>query len=57
MAHFLSAETGNEVHNGKNINHRVIGNTTFKVVSYYSDKRTYEDIVKNAILREIKREI
>jgi len=57
MDDFLSAETGNEVHNEKNINHRVIGNTTFKVVSYYSTERTYEDIVKHAILREIKREI
>jgi hypothetical protein len=31
-----------------------IGNTTFKVMSYYSDKRTYEDIVKSALLREIE---
>ena len=40
----------------ENVHERVIGNTTFKVVSYYSDKRTYEDIVKNAILREIRRD-
>jgi hypothetical protein len=32
-----------------------IGNTTFKLVSYFSDKRTYEDIVKAAILREIQK--
>ncbi|MCL1881050.1 MAG: hypothetical protein FWF76_02600 [Oscillospiraceae bacterium] len=31
-----------------------IGNTMFKVMSYYSDKRTYEDIVKSALLREME---
>lgn len=47
----------NDKHIGKtsNTHERVIGNTTFTVVSYYSDERTYEDIVKNAILREIKK--
>ena len=39
-----------EVHN---IHYEEIGNTTFKVVSYYSTERTYEDIVKSALLREM----
>ena len=45
----------NDNQNEENVHYQEIGNTTFKVVSYYSDKRTYEDIVKNAILREIKK--
>jgi len=35
------------------VRYREIGNTTFEVVSHFSTKRKYEDIVKNALIREM----
>jgi len=55
MDNIQPVKTDNEVHSQGSISHRKIENTMFKVVSYYSTDRTYEDIAKNAIIREIKR--
>ena len=45
----------NTVKNEGNVHYEEIGNTTFKVVSYYSTEGRYEDIVKSALLREIEK--
>jgi hypothetical protein len=51
----MSVYENTDVKNTSNeVEYIEIGNTTFKVMSYYSDKRTYEDIVKSALLREIE---
>jgi len=37
------------------VQYKVIGNTTFKLVSHYSGRDTYMDIVKNVLKMELDR--
>ena len=37
------------------VQYKEIGNTKFKLVSYYSGTETYTDIVKNVLNREFER--
>ena len=38
------------------VQYKEVGNTKFKLVSHYSGKETYTDIVKSVLRREVEKE-
>ena len=38
------------------VKYKTIGNTAFKIVSYYSEANTYTDVVKSVLRMEIEKE-